>query len=181
VDGATKYTMVERFRFQRGADYPGQATVIFFTTGQNRRNAPPADPPRAPVHYMKAELNSPMVRLEPSESYEGRFELRYLLPAEYVVEVRMSGFRPERNAGITLRIGQLASVDFKLELGSVNEAVEVSSQGVLLDTQSATMAATVSQERIVDLPLNGRSYVSLGNLTPGVVASGTSFAANARA
>ncbi len=109
---------------------------------------------------------------------EGRYELRYLLPADYVVEVRMNGFRPERNAGITLRIGQLASVDFKLELGSVNEAVEVTSQGVLLDTQSATMAATVSQERIVDLPLNGRSYVSLGNLTPGVVASGTSFSAN---
>ncbi len=69
VDGASQYAMVERFRYQRAADYPGQATVIFFTTGQSRRNGPPADPPRTPVHYMEAELNSPLVRLEPGETY----------------------------------------------------------------------------------------------------------------
>src|SRR5207248_1968319 len=68
VDGATKYTMVERFRYQRGADYPGKATVIFFTTG-NRRPQQPAQAPRPPVFYMEAELNSPMVRLDPGETY----------------------------------------------------------------------------------------------------------------
>jgi hypothetical protein len=76
VDGATQYTMVERFRYQRGPEYPGESTVIFYTTGQNRRNnaapgpesAPAAAPPRAAVHYMEAELNSPMVRLEPGET-----------------------------------------------------------------------------------------------------------------
>jgi hypothetical protein len=109
---------------------------------------------------------------------DGQYEVRYLLPEDYVVEIHMSGFRPERTAGITLRIGQLARVDFRLEVGAVTEEIEVSAQGVLLDTQSGTMSATVSEERIVDLPLNGRNYVSLGNLTPGVVASGTSFAAN---
>jgi hypothetical protein len=109
---------------------------------------------------------------------DGQYELRYLLPETYVVEVRMNGFRPERTAGIVLRIGQLARVDFKLQVGAVTDEIEVSAQGVLLETQSGTMAATVSEERIVDLPLNGRNYVSLGNLVPGVVASGTSFAAN---
>ena len=109
---------------------------------------------------------------------DGQYELRYLLPEEYVVEVHMSGFRPERTAGITLRIGQLARVDFRLQVGALTEEIQVNAQGILLDTQSATMAATVSEERIVDLPLNGRSYVSLGNLVPGVQASGTSFQAN---
>jgi hypothetical protein len=56
VDGATKYTMVERFRYQRGADYPGKATVIFYTS-------------RAPMLYMEAEINSPLVRLDPGETY----------------------------------------------------------------------------------------------------------------
>ena len=77
VDGATQYTMVERFRYQRNAEYPGEATVIFYTTGQNRRgaaapgpeSASAAAPPRAGVHYMEAELNSPMVRLDPGETY----------------------------------------------------------------------------------------------------------------
>ena len=66
VDGSTKYAMVERFRYQRGAEYPGKATVIFFTTGGNRRAQQQARPPS---FYMEAELNSPMVRLDPGESY----------------------------------------------------------------------------------------------------------------
>ncbi len=73
VDGATEFTMVERFRFQRGAEYPGLATVIFYTTDvmRGRRGAPPpaADPARPAIHYMEAELNSPVVRLDPGETY----------------------------------------------------------------------------------------------------------------
>ncbi|MGO9261866.1 MAG: hypothetical protein ACLQU1_37020 [Bryobacteraceae bacterium] len=74
VDGSTRYTMVERFRYQRGAEYPGKATVIFYTTGSSRRGGaapqPTADtPPRAPTQYMEAELNSPVVRLDPGETY----------------------------------------------------------------------------------------------------------------
>ena len=71
---------------------------------------------------------------------DGQYELRYLLPEDYVVEVRNTGFRPEPTPGITLRIGQLSRVDFK---------------------------STVAEEQIVGLPLNGRNYVTLGNLTPG--------------
>ena len=41
---------------------------------------------------------------------DGQYEVRYLLPEDYTVEVRVTGFRPERTAGITLRIGQLARV-----------------------------------------------------------------------
>ena len=71
VDGATQFTMVERFRFQRGAEYPGLATVIFYTTGTSRRGPAPeaADPARPAIHYMEAELNSPVVRLDPGETF----------------------------------------------------------------------------------------------------------------
>lgn len=73
VDGSTRYAMVERFRYQRGAEYPGKATVIFYTTGPGRRGSSPpqtaTDPARAPIQYMEAELNSPMVRLDPGETY----------------------------------------------------------------------------------------------------------------
>jgi hypothetical protein len=68
VDGSTKYTMVERFRYQRTAEYPGKATVIFYTTG-NRNRRPAADSPRPTIFYMEAEINSPMVRLDPGETY----------------------------------------------------------------------------------------------------------------
>lgn len=71
VDGSTRYTMVERFRYQRDADYPGNATVIFYTAG-NRRPRPtpaPSQASRPPLFYMEAELNSPLVRLDPGETY----------------------------------------------------------------------------------------------------------------
>ena len=104
-------------------------------------------------------------------SADGHYELRYLLPETYSVEVRMAGFRPEVTSGITLVVGQLARVDFKLPVGAVTEEVQVSAQGVLLDTQTSTMAQTMTEERIVDLPTNGRGYTGLGNLVPGVQAS----------
>ena len=72
VDGSAKYTMVERFRYERNAEYPGKASVIFYTTGAptaNRRPPPADQPRRQQLFYMEAELNSPMVRLEPGETY----------------------------------------------------------------------------------------------------------------
>jgi hypothetical protein len=56
IDGASEYAIVERFRYEKTAEYPGEATVIFFTAGQ-------------PTLYMEAEINSPMVKLNPGESY----------------------------------------------------------------------------------------------------------------
>jgi hypothetical protein len=72
VDGATNHTMIERFHYQREAEYPGKSTIIFYTTGPERRTPPPAErPPDAPppIHYMEAEINSPMIELAPGESY----------------------------------------------------------------------------------------------------------------
>jgi len=74
VDGDTRYAMVERFRYDESKQYPGKASVIFWTNGaQLRQHADGTttigseDGP--PAIYMEAELNSPMVRLEPGESY----------------------------------------------------------------------------------------------------------------
>ncbi len=93
VDGSTGYTMVERNHFDPAAEYPGKATMLFYTTGQraprpagaggqNRAGggqgapaagasaaAAPNMAPRAPVLYMEAEVNSPMIELKPGETY----------------------------------------------------------------------------------------------------------------
>jgi hypothetical protein len=69
VDGTTQYTMLERIRYQPGANYPDKATILFFTTGQRMRGgaAPPSDTP--PIYYMETEVNSPVVELYPGETY----------------------------------------------------------------------------------------------------------------
>jgi hypothetical protein len=69
--------MVERFHYERTAEYPGKGTVIFYTTGVPRppRTPPPADaPPRQPIYYIEAEINSPMIDLAPGERYSMRTE-----------------------------------------------------------------------------------------------------------
>ena len=107
----------------------------------------------------------------------GTFEIRYLVPGDYVVEARLAGFRSERRA-VTLRVAQMARLNFVLEVGQVGEVVDVVAQGLLLETQSGVTGNTVSAETIVNLPLSGRNFTSLGNLTAGVVASGTQFRAS---
>lgn len=75
VDGKAGYAMVERFRVHEGASYPGKASVIFYVNGPSlqldERGMPKmtsSNPDDTP-YYMEAELNSPLVRVAPGESY----------------------------------------------------------------------------------------------------------------
>src|SRR4051812_28448409 len=54
-----------------------------------------------------------------STSPGGLYELRYLVPGEYQVEVQANGFRTERRTGIQIQIGQQARIDFSLQVGTV--------------------------------------------------------------
>jgi hypothetical protein len=78
------------------------------------------------------------------------------------LDVQHPGFRSGRSSPITLRIGQMARVDFTLHVGETNERVEVTAQGVLLETQEGTVGDVVTVDRIENLPLNGRNFVKLG-------------------
>ncbi|MCL4854416.1 MAG: carboxypeptidase regulatory-like domain-containing protein, partial [Bryobacteraceae bacterium] len=98
----------------------------------------------------------------------GQFEVRYLVPGEYIVEVAATGFQRARRAGIQLQIGQQARLEFTLQVGDVQQTVEVTGAAPLLQTENATLGEVVSHERIVNLPLNGRSFTQLAALTPGV-------------
>ncbi len=75
VDGETRYAMVERFHYDATRQYPGKASVIFWTNGPELHQHPDGtttfgSPDKAPAEiYMEAELNSPMVRLETGEEF----------------------------------------------------------------------------------------------------------------
>jgi len=104
---------------------------------------------------------------------DGSYEVRYLVPGQYVLEVQAQGFRTARRAGIDIQISQQAKIDMSLQVGEVQQTVEVQSTTPLLQTESATLAGVVGQERIENLPLNGRKFNDLAILTPGVVVSNT--------
>ena len=99
---------------------------------------------------------------------DGKYEVRYLVPGVYNIEAQATGFRTVRSTNVTVQINQQVRADFALQIGEVQQTVEISSSAPLLQTENATLGEVVSTERIVNLPLNGRSFVQLAALTPGV-------------
>ncbi len=70
--------------------------------------------------------------------------------------------------GVNLEVNQVAAVDFTLQVGQVSEVVEVTAAAPLMHSESAELGDVVEQRRVVELPLNGRFFVNLVNLTVGV-------------
>jgi hypothetical protein len=86
----------------------------------------------------------------------------------YSVTVEHPGFKKSTRSGIVLEVDQRQRVDFRLEIGTVAESLEVTAEATLVDTTSATVGKVVENRRITDLPLNGRNTFALVILTPGV-------------
>jgi hypothetical protein len=101
----------------------------------------------------------------------GRYQAQNLPVGSYQVEASFTGFKTVTRRGITLTVGQTARVDLALELGAVTEMVEVVGEAPLLETQDAVIGGLVDQEAILDLPLNGRSFLELATLRAGAVQS----------
>jgi len=98
---------------------------------------------------------------------EGLYTVPYLKPGLYTVSVTAQGFKPVQKTDITLQVGQSASVDFALEVGSVTESISVQASP-LIDV-SANRGEVVENERVTELPLNGRDPDMLAILNPGAV------------
>ncbi|HXB72562.1 MAG TPA: TonB-dependent receptor [Candidatus Acidoferrales bacterium] len=103
----------------------------------------------------------------------GSYLITQLPPGSYNLSAAAPGFRKTVQNNVTLEVSQRAGVDFKMQLGQVNETVEVQAAPPLLESQSSTLGNVVTERLVEDLPLNGRNFVTLAILTPGV--NGTGF------
>ena len=112
--------------------------------------------------------NETGVKRETQTAADGKYEVRYLVPGEYTVELRAQGFRTARANNIVVQINQQVRLDFTLQLGDVQETVEITAAAPLLNTETATLGEVIARERIVNLPLNGRTFTQLAALAPGV-------------
>jgi outer membrane receptor protein involved in Fe transport len=128
------------------------------------------DPTRAVVAGATVNITQTAtgVRRTTQTAADGKYEVRYLVPGEYSIEVRAQGFRAARASSVVVQINQQARLDFSLQVGEVQETVEVTAAAPLLNTETATLGEVVARERIVNLPLNGRTFTQLAALTPGV-------------
>ncbi len=102
----------------------------------------------------------------------GAYTIPFLSPGPYTVVVNKEGFRAVLREDVRLEVNQVGRIDFTLEVGSVTETVEVTGALPTLDSDSSSVGQVIEQKAIADLPLNGRNFVQLAILGPGVTGVG---------
>lgn len=101
-------------------------------------------------------------------SQAGIFNFPGLRPGSYNIRAEAEGFRAHDQREFVVQVDQNARLDIQLEVGDVTEVVEVTGETQLLHTEDATVGAVIDTRRITDLPLNGRNFLELAGLVPGV-------------
>jgi hypothetical protein len=103
-----------------------------------------------------------------STDASGNYTFAFLTPGNWSVTVEAKGFQRATTQAIALSVDQVARIDVKLTVGQSTETVQVTAGAILLQTEDATVGTVIDSQKVVELPLNGRSFVQLALLTPGV-------------
>jgi len=99
---------------------------------------------------------------------DGAFALPGLPPGKYEVRVALPGFTTSVQ-NVELTVAQQAGLTVTLKVGAAQESVTVTAGAVIVDTQSSALSALVPEKTIEELPLNGRNYITLATLQPGII------------
>jgi Carboxypeptidase regulatory-like domain/TonB-dependent Receptor Plug Domain len=92
----------------------------------------------------------------------------YAIPTGlYTITVEQAGFQKLVRAGIQLTAADTLTVDLSLTVGSVNQAIEITAEAPLLQSQTAAVSSLVTNQQMVEMPLNGRTFTALLKLSPG--------------
>ena len=100
---------------------------------------------------------------------EGIYLVTGLPPGPYRVQVSKPGFKTIIKPDITLNVQDALAINFTLPLGAISEIVTIEGGAPLVNTESASVGTVIDRQFVESLPLNGRSFNTLLQLTPGVV------------
>ena len=103
----------------------------------------------------------------------GGYRIGQLPPGDYTVTVEANGFSKLVQNGVSLQVNQHVHLDLTMQVGQQTQTVQVSGQAPLLETESSAVATVVGERLVNQLPLNGRNFVQLATLSPGVTGVGT--------
>jgi Carboxypeptidase regulatory-like domain/TonB dependent receptor-like, beta-barrel len=129
------------------------------------------DPSKARIAGAKvAAINAATnVSDEATTNAAGEYYLRSLVLGTYRIEVEKPGFKKLIRPGVILHVQDALDIDFEMPVGGASESVTVEGGAPLLNTESASVSTLVDNRFVEDMPLNGRSFSALIDLTPGVV------------
>jgi Carboxypeptidase regulatory-like domain len=99
---------------------------------------------------------------------EGFYTFTSVPPGTYDVKASHTGFKVVTTNNVEVQVQQTVRLDLALQIGEVNQSVEVSAYADLLQAENATVGTVVETKSITELPLNGREYLNLVTLAPNV-------------
>ncbi len=119
---------------------------------------------------------------------DGAYRIPALQAGHYSVKIEKEGFKTSTQTGITLDVAQELNASVSLEVGSSAQEVVVTGEAPQVDTSTSTLGGLVNDEKVAELPLNGRNYIDLSLMQTGVTKNqntgqagnmiGTTFSAN---
>lgn len=114
-------------------------------------------------------------RSEVQTGNSGFYNFAGVAPGRYRMEVEKSGFKLIHLTGIAVNVQDNLEENFKFDVGAVSESITVEANALNVNTTDATVSTVVDRQFAENLPLNGRSFQSLIQLTPGVVVATSSL------
>lgn len=97
----------------------------------------------------------------------GAYASGALIPGDYTVQVEAAGFKTMA-VTIPIEVGVTASGNFKLQLGETGQVIEVQASELQVNTEQASVQGVLDPQQIENLPINGRNFLDLAQLEPGV-------------
>ncbi len=99
---------------------------------------------------------------------DGAWRVPGLNPGNYTVKIEKDGFKTSTQTGIALDVAQQFVVNPVLEVGAATQEVTVTGEAPIVNTTTSSLGGLVNDQQMADLPLNGRNYMDLTLLQPGV-------------
>ncbi|HVZ16125.1 MAG TPA: carboxypeptidase regulatory-like domain-containing protein, partial [Terriglobales bacterium] len=106
-----------------------------------------------------------------TSSASGEFTIADVVPGTYKVSIKAPNFKEAVYNDVIVHTSSTALVNAKLEVGGATEVMEVSANALQVQTDSAALGEVIEAQQVKELPLNGRSFVQLTQLAPGVSAA----------
>ena len=111
--------------------------------------------------------NATNIDTNSSTNGTGEYAIVNIAPGAYTLRVSKTGFQSAQQNDVSLSVNQTASYDFTLPVGSAEQTVTVTAAAPTIESSTAELGAVISTASVNDLPLNGRNFTQLLQLTPG--------------
>jgi hypothetical protein len=122
-----------------------------------------------PGATVSAEHVATGTRVERVSDERGRYFLPSLPVGTHVIAAQLEGFRRVLRSGVAVQLGQTLTLDFTLDVGGLTEEVSVTADAPLLQTTNAEISDVIENQAVTQLPLNGRNFLALAQLSDAVV------------